>query len=78
MTQNETTAVLPEPGERPTKKNFRLYQSKIDRAKAALHAETETDAIDQALDLVIFRDQLVKGVRAMRGAELVEVFADES
>jgi len=77
MTKEATTAVFTEPGEKPTKKNFRLYQSKIDRAKKALNAETETDAIDQALELVIFRDELVKGVRAMRGAELVDVFADE-
>lgn len=77
MSEHEGTAVLPEPGEKPTRKNFRLYQSKLDRAKQALAAETETEAIDRALDLVIFRDELVKGVRAMRGAELVDVFAAE-
>lgn len=75
--KRRTKAVLPLPGEKPSKKNFRLYQSKIDRAKAALHSKTETEAIDRALDLVIFRHELVTGVRAMKRAELVDVFADD-
>lgn len=36
-----------------THKHFRLEQSKITRAQRALHAGTETEAIDRALDLVI-------------------------
>jgi hypothetical protein len=78
LKKNRIASGLTKSGEKPAKKNFRLYQSKIDRAKKALHAETETDAIDQALDLVIFRDELIKGVRAMRGAELVNIFDDDT
>jgi hypothetical protein len=63
--------------ENPRKKNFRLRQSKIDRARAILGAETETETIERALDLVVFRSDLVQGVRAMQGAELVSVFDDE-
>jgi hypothetical protein len=60
--------------EAPTKKNFRLHQSKIDRAMQLLGTRTETETIERALDMVAFRDALVDGIRAMRGAELVDVF----
>ena len=52
------------------KKNVRLHQSKIDQAKAILGTATETETIEAALDLVVFRKELVDGVRAMRGANL--------
>lgn len=60
--------------ETPRKKNFRLHQSKIDRAMQLLGTRTETETIERALDLVAFRNALVEGIRAMRGAELVDVF----
>jgi hypothetical protein len=62
--------------EKPRKKNYRLHQSKIDRVREILQAGTETEAIETALDLVILRDELVRGARAMDGAELVDVFDD--
>ncbi len=77
MTHRDAPEVVPAPGEKPRKKNFRLYQSKIDRARKAMGAETETEMIDTLLDEAIFRDEIVKGVRAMRGAELVDVFSEE-
>jgi hypothetical protein len=62
--------------ESPKKKNLRLHQSKIDEAKAILGTATETETIEAALDLVVFRKELVEGVRAMRGAQLVDLFHD--
>jgi hypothetical protein len=62
--------------EKPRTKNYRLYQSKIDRVREILQADTETEAIETALDLVILRDELVRGAREMDGAELVDVFDD--
>jgi hypothetical protein len=61
-------------GEAPKKKNLRLYQSKIDEARRILGTTTETETIEAALDLVVFRTELVEGVRAMRGAQLVNLF----
>lgn len=58
------------------RKNYRLHQSKIDAARAILGTSTETETIEAALDLVVFRKELVDGVRAMRGANLVNVFDD--
>ena len=59
------------------RKNFRLRQSKIDEARKILGTATETETIDKALDQVIFRERLLAGVDAMRGAQLVDVFADD-
>lgn len=60
--------------ETPQTKNLRLHQSKIDEARAILGTATETETIEAALDLVVFRQELTEGVRAMRGAELVNLF----
>ena len=65
--------------EKTSRKNFYLYQSKIDRAKEILRAKSETDAIDAALDLVIFSDAMAQGTEAMAGEEYIDVLgiADE-
>ncbi len=60
--------------EATVKKNLRLHQSKIDAARKALGAATETETIETALDLVVFRRELIDGVRGMQGAELVNYF----
>lgn len=60
--------------ERPRKKNLRLHQSKIDEARQVLGTATETETIEAALDLVVFRRELATGVRAMRGADLTNLF----
>ncbi|MGH7460526.1 MAG: hypothetical protein ACREMA_05805 [Longimicrobiales bacterium] len=62
-------------GEATRKKNLRLHQSKIERAMKILGTETETETIEAALDLVVFRQELLEGVRAMRGARLADLFS---
>lgn len=64
--------------EAPKKKNLRLHQSKIDEARAILGTCTETETIETALDLVVFRRELVDGARAMRGAALRNLFDGEA
>lgn len=49
------------------RKNYRLDQEVLDRAKRILGTRTETEAIEQALDLVVFRDELISGLRQTRG-----------
>jgi hypothetical protein len=63
--------------EAPKRKNLRLHQSKIDAARVVLGTTTETETIEAALDLIVFRNELVEGVRAMRGADLADVFDEE-
>jgi hypothetical protein len=43
-----------------------MDQRKLDVARRALGVDTETEAIDRALDFVAFREELVKGFSAVR------------
>ena len=44
------------------RKNMLMDQRKLNAAKAALGAETETAAVDAALDLVVFRSEVFRGL----------------
>ena len=59
------------------RKNVNVDQAKLDRAVALLGARSETDAIDQALDLVLFREELVAGIERLAGTGGVENYFDE-
>lgn len=43
-------------------------QRKLDAARRALRANTDTETVDRALDLVAFRQELTRGIAAMRKA----------
>ncbi len=49
------------------RKNLRLTQSKIDRAKRILGTTTETETIEQALDLIAFRHEVLEGIDRIAG-----------
>jgi hypothetical protein len=53
------------------RKNLRLSQAKIDRAKKILGTRTETETIEQALDLVAFRDEVVSGLERLAGSGIL-------
>jgi hypothetical protein len=53
-------------GEGWVRKNVVMDQRKLDAARRALGVETETEAIDVALDLVAFRRELGRGIAAVR------------
>jgi len=62
---------------RKVRKNLRLTQAKVDRARRILGAATETETIEQALDLVAFRQEVVSGVRRLAGSgSLQDVMRD--
>ena len=44
------------------RKNMLMDQRKLSAAKAALGAESETAAVDAALDLVVFRTEVFRGL----------------
>jgi hypothetical protein len=44
------------------RKNMLMDQRKLDIAKAALGTDTETAAVDAALDLVVFRTEVFQGL----------------
>jgi hypothetical protein len=61
----------------PRKKNFRLHQSKIDRAMEILGTRTETETIEQALDMISFQREMLDAVDAMYGAGVVNIFDED-
>jgi hypothetical protein len=60
-------------GEKPTRKNYYLHQSKIDLVRAILGAGTETEAVEAALDALIYGEALAAGTAAMAGEEYHDV-----
>jgi hypothetical protein len=58
-------------------KTYRLSPRRIATAQAILGAPTATAAIEEALDLVVFRRELIDGTRAMSGLEIENAFPDD-
>ena len=54
------------------RKNFYLDEEKIKRAKKILGARNETETIVKALDLVVFRKDLIDSLKAVAGKGDVE------
>ncbi len=54
------------------RKNYYLDERKIRRAKKILAVRTETEAIDAALDLVAFREDILKSLEKVAGKGGVE------
>ncbi len=57
---------------RKVRKNLRLTQAKVDRARRILGTETETETIERALDLVAFREEVIEGVRRLAGSRSLQ------
>ena len=55
---------------RKVSKTFRLTPEKIAAAQRILGVATATEAIETALDMVVFRQELIDGNRAMQGTVL--------
>lgn len=48
------------------RKNLHIDQRKLDVARKALGAKSETETVDAALDAIAFRKELADGVRRVR------------
>ena len=56
-------------------KHVQIDQRKLDRARRALRARTETETLDRALDLVVTEADIDRALRAARGkSKLRRVF----
>ena len=60
----------PRGGESKVPKTYRLSPAKVAAAQRILGTDTATATIETALDMVVFRRELVEGTRAMLGVEL--------
>ena len=68
---------MPQPSGK-VRKNLRLTQSKLARAQRIPGTETETETVEQALDLVAFRQVAIEGVRRVAGSHILQDVFDHS
>lgn len=70
--QPDTATSLP-PGRKPSDKklkSYRLSEQKIAAAQKVLREPSATATIEAALDLVVFRQELIQGTDALFGIEI--------
>ena len=58
------------------RKNLNIDQAKLDQVRSLLDARSETEAVDQALSIVLLRQELVRGVQRIAGSGGVENYFD--
>jgi hypothetical protein len=56
--------------------SYRLSRDRIARAQKILGSATATATIEEALDAVVFRRELMDGVRRTAGLPIIEAFPD--
>lgn len=59
-------------GSRIRRKNVNVDQAKLDRVRELLDSPSETDAIDQALSLLLLREELIEGIQRIAGTGGIE------
>ena len=60
------------------RKNINIDQAKLDRVRELLAASSETEAVDQALSMLLLREELIEGIQQIAGTGGVEnVFEDD-
>ncbi|HUP00856.1 MAG TPA: hypothetical protein VM737_04965 [Gemmatimonadota bacterium] len=60
------------------RKNLNIDQTKLDRARDLLEAPSETATVDEALSIVLLRQDLIEGVRRIAGTGgVANVFEDD-
>jgi hypothetical protein len=57
------------PSDRLVRRSLRLSRASLDRARQILGTKTDAETVDAALDLVVFRDEVTKGVRRIAGSK---------
>ena len=81
MARKPTKHSTPGDARRPTGRKvpmtFRLPEEKIAAAQKILGTPTATATIEMALDMVVFRQELLDGLAGMRGVRLSNIPDDE-
>jgi hypothetical protein len=64
--------------ERLVRRSIRISQDNLDRARKVLGTRTDAETVDAALDLVVFRDEVLKGVRRIAGSNSMrDIYAED-
>jgi hypothetical protein len=58
---------------RKVPRTFRLTPGRLEAAQKILGTETATATIETALDMVVFRQELIDGAERMFGADIEEI-----
>jgi hypothetical protein len=68
---------MPQP-ERLVRKSMRISQDKLDRARKILGTDGDAKTVNAALDLIAFRDEVLKGVRRLAGSNSMrDIYAED-
>jgi hypothetical protein len=60
------------------RKNMRLRQDLLDQARKVLGTKTETETVEEALELVSFRKEIAEGIRRIAGSgALRDIYAED-
>jgi hypothetical protein len=59
------------------RKNLNIDQTKLDEVRRLLGANTETEAVDQALSLLLLRKEVSAGIRRIAGSGGVQNFFED-
>lgn len=60
------------------RKNINIDQAKLDRVRKLLAASSETEAVDQALSMLLLREELINGIEQIAGTGGIDnVFEDD-
>jgi hypothetical protein len=63
---------------RTVRKNMRLRQDLLDQARKVLGTKTETETVEEALELVTFRKEVAEGIRRIAGSgALHDIYAKD-
>ncbi|MGD2123737.1 MAG: hypothetical protein PVJ76_18450 [Gemmatimonadota bacterium] len=63
---------------RTVRKNMRLRQDLLDRARKVLGTRTETETVEEALELVTFRKEVAEGIRRIAGSDaLRDIYGED-
>jgi hypothetical protein len=64
--------------ERTVRMSMRISRDKLDRARKILGTKTDAETVDAALDLIAFRDEVLKGVRRIAGSNSMrDIYAED-
>ncbi|HEV7587265.1 MAG TPA: hypothetical protein VGO40_03965 [Longimicrobium sp.] len=64
--------------ERLVRRSIRISRENLDRARKILGTTTDAETVDAALDLVVFRDEVLKGVRRIAGSNSMrDIYAED-
>jgi Arc/MetJ family transcription regulator len=62
-----------------TRKTVTVDQELLDRAREILGTRTDAETVSEALDLLVFRDEVSRGIRGIAGSNSMrDIYGDDA